>query len=229
MTEVLQPFNDFQDLDPQTALMMLGLQLTDIENLLSSRKGKHRADKIPDHEQAYILQCEEIMAGIASLKDRLLRQSISTAVQDDGVAISLARAEELQATHDNLCARHKQDLRNTNIEAIPSDNLGELGNLSDEVVDRLSSFNLFDGLPDKAKITESDPDSADVVCCSACAGSFPVPQIYRAPCGDAETRTVIPVSDVYFRMRLRTSLCFRHGAVGKSCRCQELGRSLDLG
>lgn len=183
---------NFANVDHETALAILELQLGDVEEYVASRKGKHKAGDTPDVEQAFLYQQEELHASIAYLRDRILCESISTAVQDDGVAISLARAEEIQTLNENVRGRNLSEGavdENNELTSDCRERSGELDLLPDDTIDRLASLNIFEAESSNSGAETSGVGGprrdAETVDCTACTESVLAGDVFVAPCGDS--------------------------------------------
>ncbi|OAP61787.1 hypothetical protein AYL99_03990 [Fonsecaea erecta] len=94
----------FDDLDLETANLILKLQLEEIEDLRTNSKDKHRAGALSDAHEALSLFEENLKNIRSALSDRQMTQSIADAVQADAEAIADVIREEEVACEDHTLA-----------------------------------------------------------------------------------------------------------------------------
>jgi hypothetical protein len=106
------------DLDTETAALIAKLALDDLADILSSRKGKGRADSLPsDEEIAYRLQSQQFNEWLSIAEDAKLAKSIDDALVTDAPYLdALITAEEATAEIGSLlnfylAAKHFQFLK----------------------------------------------------------------------------------------------------------------------
>ena len=180
-------------MDAETVNLILELQLQDVRDLLSSRKGKQREGDVPDYEIALQIQEAEFANVFTVLSDRRMCQSISRAIQDDGAALSLARHEERIATRDHNLAL---SLSGRNVPT-PVESTAKATPLTEALLSRLSSMNITSADDDVSSIvTYSDLDggegsskgvkkrgpSPSTYECSSCFEKFPSHEVFVTKC-----------------------------------------------
>ncbi|KAF2742488.1 hypothetical protein M011DRAFT_268068 [Sporormia fimetaria CBS 119925] len=82
----------------------LTLQIEELHEHESKKKGKHRADQVPDTETASSKQLSELEARLSYLKDLRLAHSIANAVDTDEEVIAALIESERQAEEDRAYA-----------------------------------------------------------------------------------------------------------------------------
>lgn len=98
------PIND--DLDTETAALIAKLALDDLADILSSRKGKDRADSLPaDEEIAYRLQSQQFNEWLSIAKDAKLAKSIDDALVTDAAYLDALITAEEAAAEDRIAAQ----------------------------------------------------------------------------------------------------------------------------
>ena len=80
----------FDDLDFETANLILKLQLEDVQELRSRSKGKNREDQVDNAQVALDLQEQNLECLRSLISDRHMTQSITNAIETDGRTISEA-------------------------------------------------------------------------------------------------------------------------------------------
>lgn len=84
---------------------MIGLQLEDLNEQLSLRKGKSpETQQLSDEDLAFQIQQEEFERTLTELADIRMAHSIGRAVQDDGASIVILQGEESRAAADREMA-----------------------------------------------------------------------------------------------------------------------------
>ena len=87
------------------AEMLVGLQLQDLDEVLSIRKGKEtESQQLSDADLALQVQQQEFERTIVELTDIRMAQSMARAVQDDGASVVVLHGEESQAAADREMA-----------------------------------------------------------------------------------------------------------------------------
>lgn len=104
--EVEPPPNDpFEQLDGDTAALILQLQSRDIEELLEASKGKGKNGDMTDAELAVATYQEELEQRHIILNDRRMGQSITAAIISDEALLQEALTDENAAADDRALAR----------------------------------------------------------------------------------------------------------------------------
>ena len=94
-------------MDGDVTQIMLALQLQDLNDELSHRRGKApESQPLSDEELALQTQQQEIERTIAELADIRMAQSIGRAVQDDGACVVILAGDESRAATDRELACH---------------------------------------------------------------------------------------------------------------------------
>ncbi|CAK4030698.1 Hypothetical predicted protein [Lecanosticta acicola] len=102
----------------EDVIAALMLQLADIDEYEATKKGKYKADDIPDLEVAYASYLDEIKAQLQILDDIKLAHSIANAVSVDAEAIEEVVRAESQAQRDRQVAL-LMDAGDTDVEPPP--------------------------------------------------------------------------------------------------------------
>ena len=93
------------ELDAETAALIAKLALDDLDNVLTSRKGKARADALPsDEELAYQLQSEQFNEWLSIVEDAKLAKSIGDALVTDAAYLDALITAEEAAAEDRIAA-----------------------------------------------------------------------------------------------------------------------------
>jgi hypothetical protein len=94
------------DLDAETAALIAKLALDDLADVLSSRKGKARADSLPsDEEIAHRLQSEQYDQLLFFAEDAKLAKSIDDALVTDAAYLDVFITAEEAAEEDRIAAQ----------------------------------------------------------------------------------------------------------------------------
>ena len=164
-------------MESEDARLALELQILDIEDFLSTRKGKGKEDEIVDNEEAFKVQALELRARLTALQDQAMCKSISKAVQDDAVELVILRQEENQALRDRAQA--------FNVEggtAFPNPNHLEqdptLDTLSEDFIESLMQWNVFE----PSEVVKKDTDATEAEQCAACMTTYEADEMIIAPC-----------------------------------------------
>ena len=92
--------------DDATATLIIDLQIADINEALSAKKGKGRADQVFDDDVALQICLQELQDQRISLADRSMSRSLTRAVLHDARLLRTLAAQEDTAAHDrNLAHR----------------------------------------------------------------------------------------------------------------------------
>lgn len=126
------------DLDADTAELILQLQLADLQELKERSGGKQKEGTITDAQIAAELLKEDLNNVRTTLHDQRMTRSIARAVQVDGNAVAHARQEEEIARRDHVLARR---LSGSNLRA-DAHNAGMLhgDELEEEVIAKLAGL-----------------------------------------------------------------------------------------
>jgi hypothetical protein len=93
------------ELDVETAALIAKLALDDLADVMSSRKGKARADSLPsDDDIAYRLQSEQYDQWLSILTDAKLAKSIESALITDAAYLDAFITAEEAAAEDRIAA-----------------------------------------------------------------------------------------------------------------------------
>ena len=93
------------ELDMETAALIAKLALDDLADIMSSRKGKARADSTPsDDEIAYRLQSEQYDQWLSIVADSKLAKSIESALVTDAAYLDALITAEEAAAEDRIAA-----------------------------------------------------------------------------------------------------------------------------
>ncbi|OLN81204.1 putative E3 ubiquitin-protein ligase ARI5 [Colletotrichum chlorophyti] len=92
------------DIDDETLHLIVQIQLEDLENIRTSRKGKLREDKVHDADVALDTYKSELQSHAVLFSDRRMCKSIAKANGLDGNLISLYVRQEKQAARDREAA-----------------------------------------------------------------------------------------------------------------------------
>ncbi|RXW18426.1 hypothetical protein EST38_g7429 [Candolleomyces aberdarensis] len=96
---------DFNQYDPETALLIAHLQLEDTLEMSKGRKGKGRADQTPsDEELAFQLASEEFGFMKQMYQDYCLAKSLNDAIDQDAAILEAHRVMEEAAAADRRAA-----------------------------------------------------------------------------------------------------------------------------
>jgi hypothetical protein len=115
------------DVDIQTADLILQLQLADLADLEERNPGKQKEGNVNDAQMAAELFRENIRSLIAKFDDRRMSQSITAAVRSDGEAISQTVREEETAFQDHNLAHGLSGSRfGTHRESVDAEDQDEL-------------------------------------------------------------------------------------------------------
>ncbi|KAL9127128.1 MAG: hypothetical protein Q9217_003936 [Psora testacea] len=96
--------NELDCVDDATASLILQLQNSDIEELLSASKGKSREGEFSDADLAVAIYQKELQERNAILADRCMSRSVAQAVITDAALLSQSLAEERTAAGDRVLA-----------------------------------------------------------------------------------------------------------------------------
>lgn len=133
------PFGD--DLDFETANIILQLQLEDVEHVRGRAKGKKREDAGPDDSQVALAMMESELQLMRSLvADRHMAQSIATAVLTDGPVIAESIRQEETAQGDRTMAHRMNgsNLANTTQDGPKSAEINE------KILSKLAGLYMFE-------------------------------------------------------------------------------------
>ncbi|KIW29679.1 hypothetical protein, variant [Cladophialophora immunda] len=122
MAEYTAPFNN---LDLETADLILKLQLEDIEDLRTSSKDKNRDGALIDAQVALSLFEENLESIRSVLSDRQMTQSIADAVRADAEVIADVIHEEEVACEDHTLAHRLNGTNVTSEVHLQSSELGQ--------------------------------------------------------------------------------------------------------
>ena len=191
----------FEGMDEHTAALILQLQLADLEDVMSSGKGKGREDQASDQDIAISAYRQEVETRLSLLADRRMTESIAKAVQTDGPLVKRSQIE----ARDHDLALHLQDG-----QAHPQDHDAQhdnitidSGGLDDELLTKLEMMYVSDMPPIEAgesflyeddyseelagpstsKSTERAVNMRNDHRCIACLESKSFLEVARVPCG----------------------------------------------
>lgn len=144
-------------MDDETAELVLALQLQDLENVQSRTKGKGREiDQPSDQDIAIQLQQAEFELASLQMTDRRMAQSIDRAVQDDGATLNILVGEDNRAATDrDMACRLSGQPPQDAVQLQPS-----LA-VDDDVLSRLSTFNIEDDSDNDTLSAVSEHDEAE--------------------------------------------------------------------
>ncbi|KIV78087.1 hypothetical protein, variant [Exophiala sideris] len=134
MAEVLSPFDG---VDFETADLILKLQLEDVEDLLTSSKGKQRDGELDDPQFALSLLESNLECVRSIISDRQMTQSIATAIRTDGTIIANTIREEEAACGDHTLAHR---LNGTDVT---SEVQLEQNALNEKILSKLAGLYMF--------------------------------------------------------------------------------------
>ena len=96
---------DFNQYDPETALLIAQLQLEDTLEISKGRKGKGREDQtLSDEELAFRLASEEFVSMKQMYEDYNLAKSLNDAIDQDATILEAHRVMEEAAAADRRAA-----------------------------------------------------------------------------------------------------------------------------
>ncbi|RXW18427.1 hypothetical protein EST38_g7428 [Candolleomyces aberdarensis] len=96
---------DFNQYEPETALLIAQLQLEDTLEISKGRKGKGRVDQAPsDEELAFRLASEEFGSMKQMYQDYCLAKSLNDAIDQDAATLEAHRVMEEAAAADRRAA-----------------------------------------------------------------------------------------------------------------------------
>ena len=113
-------------MDDDTAKTILAIQIEDLKSSVSSQKGKAAEGCPPtDSEVAVDLQLTELENQMTKLSDSRMAHSMSHAVQDDGVFISILNVEERRSVQDRQMALRMSGKTNDESSNVPDCHVDE--------------------------------------------------------------------------------------------------------
>ena len=139
-------------MDDGSAELILDLLRQDVADVLDRQKGKQAAGTMTDAELALQTYEEELRRGETDIKDRRMARSMNKAVQDDGVALTIASLDEDRASDDRQIA-----LRLGGREQTPMNRQNQSSHdLTEETLARFSTLSLAGEMdPGRSRYTES--------------------------------------------------------------------------
>jgi hypothetical protein len=191
----------FEDMDEPTAALILQMQLADLEDVLSSGKGKNREGESTDQDVALSIYRQEVETRVSLLADRRMTESIARAVQTDGPLLMRSKSE----ARDHDLARQLQDNRgNPQDQNAKQENpLENSEEMDDELLMKLAMMYVVDMPemevgksflreyddpgestgPSTSKSTESAVNMRDGHRCVACQEDKKFLEVARVRCG----------------------------------------------
>ncbi|KIW17821.1 hypothetical protein PV08_05016 [Exophiala spinifera] len=141
LQSITWPFDD--DVDFDTADLILRLQLEDVEDIRSRAKGKQRVDAdLDDSQLALSLMESNLLSTKRLIADRHMSQSIATAVRIDGPVIAQSMQQEEIAVGDRNLARRMGGMSNvTHANQCGGSSSGEI---NDKILSKLAGMYMFD-------------------------------------------------------------------------------------
>lgn len=137
MAEINRLLPFYQDLDFETADLILQLQLEDVEHVRDRAKGKQREGTEPDDSQQALAMMESDLQSMRSLiADRHMSRSIAAAVLADRPAIEESIREEEIAHRDRIMA---QRLNGSDFTDTTQDQ-PESGEIKDSLLSKLAGM-----------------------------------------------------------------------------------------
>lgn len=195
-----------ESMDPETARLVLQLQLDDLQTLTDTTKGKQPEGTIDDFELALNLYKAELESTSETFADKHMSQSIANAVREDGELINRWVAEESRAAADRSLAWQLETGTTPTNDNVTTElsTAGTNVDIEDELVDKLAALFVFGaGLEDDDEPRgESEGAGRQVVPessawaasrsksghqghtrrCVSCLECFPFWDVARAPC-----------------------------------------------
>ncbi len=187
---------DFLD---QTANLILELHLRDIEELLSTSKGKGREGEHSDADLALLIYQHELEERDAIIADRRMARSHSRAVLSDSATVTKLVTENDVATRDRAMAL---EISGTGATSAAIEQKAVNGALDEGILGRLAALYVSgrndDCDPLETTSLASDPageesstwasssKTASIMTrhkCSACDAERPYYDVYQTPCG----------------------------------------------
>ncbi len=175
-------------LDTTTLELIIRLQLEDLEQLESRRKGKHREGETPDLDVAVGLYKAELASQAQLASDRAICLSISQAVTQDAELIQASLLEEQRAAGDRELAVRLSSRRAPKQHAEPVSK----PTLDDESLNKLKSLYMVLPGEERAQAESSswaasrkerqEGSSAPDHSCVSCNDDYPSSDIARCPC-----------------------------------------------
>ncbi|KAJ9605196.1 hypothetical protein H2200_010586 [Cladophialophora chaetospira] len=137
----------FDNIDSETASLILQLQLADVQELRDRSKDKQRHGELTDDQVALSLLEQDLERVRCVISDRQMTQSIADAVRTDAEAIAGVVQEEEVACEDHTLAHRLNGSDVTSAVRLQSDALNEqvLARLAGQYISEDMGHELFDG------------------------------------------------------------------------------------
>ena len=144
MAEETAPFDN---IDSETANLILQLQLEDVQELRERSKDKQRDGDLTDAQLALSVLEQDLECVRSVISDRQMTQSIADAVRGDAEAIASVVREEEVACEDHTFAHRMNGSDVTSAVRLQSDALNEkiLARLAGQYISEDIGHELFDG------------------------------------------------------------------------------------
>ncbi|PLB52714.1 IBR domain protein [Aspergillus steynii IBT 23096] len=176
-------------MDPLSAELILQIVQGDLQDTLRQRQNSSQNGELrnfPSDQELALREWEaQLQQYLATLIDHQMAHSISNAVQDDGVAVTIAIEEERRALADRVTALRVEGHDVPNPEQLMvQENAAMAGLVGNPptIVDAQGSF-LDPGTSSSDCQLQEPAENWRRLPCASCAAVFPSPQLMEAPCG----------------------------------------------
>ncbi|EGD83773.2 hypothetical protein H112_07449 [Trichophyton rubrum D6] len=103
-------YSNLEDLDPETARLIIQLQLDDLQEIKDQSKGKAREEELTDPDLSLELCSAELTRSADILRDTSITRSIATAIYSDQEALREFLKSESRACQDRQLACHPDEM-----------------------------------------------------------------------------------------------------------------------
>jgi hypothetical protein len=181
-------------MDESTTALILELMKEDVDETIDNLKGKQPVGHLTDRELALEIWSHQIERETSTFADYRMARSIARAVQDDGVAITVAFGEEQRAADDRRTALrlggHNTPDPNTQLERTDPGSIEKVLEKIDEFIlgKESTSSPLYPTILAIGTHAESSRSAANInhqqLECIACTESRSQSDVVEAPCKD---------------------------------------------
>lgn len=183
-------------MDEETTTLVLRLLRDDVVEVLENQKGKQREGQLTDSQLTLLTMQMELNQLMTTHDDRRMARSISRAVNDNGIAVTVAMLEEARASDDRRLALrlagHEDQPRPEHIRRVNVD-------LEDEALEKLAKLSIYEGYKESGDLEEERCGSAkslgseqtDRIECVACLDSKSYFDVAEVPCKHSYCRQCV--------------------------------------